>query len=122
MHRPSIQPDRFDLSRPANQAKLEATERLGAVASDVGCSLPAMAVAFTLAHPAVTSTIIGPRTRQQLDSLLDGADVTLDDAALNRIDEIVPPGTSLTTDGVWRPPALVDPSLRRRAVSDRTAA
>ena len=32
-----------------------------------------MAIAFTLAHPAVTSTIIGPRTREQLDDLLGAA-------------------------------------------------
>jgi aryl-alcohol dehydrogenase-like predicted oxidoreductase len=122
MNRPSIQPDRFDLSRPENQAKLDATERLAQVAANAGCSLAAMAIAFTLAHPAVTSAIIGPRTIEQLESLLDGADLVLDDATLDRIDEIVPPGTSLTTDGLWRSPALSDPTLRRRPPGARAAA
>ena len=40
-------------------------------------------------HPAVTSTIIGPKTMDQLDDLLGAADVTLDAATLDRIDEIV---------------------------------
>ena len=52
-----------------------------------------MAIAFTLAHPAVTSTIIGPRTREQLDDLLAAADMRLDAATLDAIDELVPPGT-----------------------------
>jgi aryl-alcohol dehydrogenase-like predicted oxidoreductase len=121
INRASIQPDRFDLSRPENQAKLDATERLAEVAAEAGCSLPAMAIAFAVAHPGVTSAIIGPRTMEQLDSLLEGAALTLDDAVLDRIDEIVPPGTNLTTDGVWRSPALGDPGLRRRAVAERAA-
>jgi aryl-alcohol dehydrogenase-like predicted oxidoreductase len=122
MNRPSVQPQRFDLSRPENLAKLDATERLAQVAADAGCSLPALAVAFTIAHPAVTSAIIGPRTLEHLESLLAEATFTPDDATLDRIDEIVPPGTNLTVDGTWRSPALSDPALRRRAVADRVAA
>ena len=121
MNRPSIQPDRFDLSRPENLVKLEAAERLGELAADIGCSLPDLAVAFTISHPAVTSAIIGPRTTEQLDSLLAGAGLTLDDDALDRIDEIVAPGTNLTTDGTWRSPALSEPWLRRRPAGDRAA-
>jgi aryl-alcohol dehydrogenase-like predicted oxidoreductase len=121
MYRPSIQPQRFDLSRPENQAKLDATERLAHVAADAGCSLPALAVAFTIAHPAVTSAIIGPRTFDQLESLLENSTLTLDDGTLDRIDEIVPPGTNLTVDGTWRSPALSDPALRRRPVAGRAA-
>ena len=122
MNRPAVQPDRFDLSRPENVAKLDATERLAALAADAGCSLPALAIAFTIAHRAVTSAILGPRTLDQLESLLDDAALTLDDETLDRIDEIVPPGTNLTVDGTWRSPALSDPALRRRAVADRVAA
>ncbi len=122
MNRPSIQPDRFDLSRPENLVKLDAAERLGELAADIGCSLPDLAVAFAIAHPAVTSAIIGPRTTEQLDSLLAGAGLRLDDDTLDRIDEIVAPGTNLTTDGTWRSPALSDPALRRRPAAGRAAA
>ena len=75
-----------------------------------------------VAHPGVTSAIIGPRTMDQLTDLLDGADVHLDDDILDRIDQIVPPGVTLNApDDGWQPPALTDPSVRRRPVSGRAA-
>ncbi|MFD4628576.1 aldo/keto reductase [Streptomyces sp. NPDC058284] len=121
--RPTLFPDRFDPAAPRTAAKLEAVERLVAVAEDVGCSLPELAVAFPLAHPAVTSVIIGPRTMEQLRNTLGGASVVLDDAALDRIDEIVPPGTDVyAPDGVWSPPSLTTPALRRRTADARSAA
>jgi aryl-alcohol dehydrogenase-like predicted oxidoreductase len=122
MYRPRVQPGRFDLSRPENRIKLDAAERFSEVAADVGCSLPELAVAFTLAHPGVTSTIIGPRTEGQLRATLAGSGLTLADATLDRIDAIVAPGTSLTADGLWREPALDRPSLRRRPLPERAAA
>jgi len=74
-----------------------------------------MALAFVLQHPVVTSAIIGPRTMEQLESHLGAADVTLDAALLDRIDEIVPPGTSFhSADIGYTPPAIADASLRRR--------
>ena len=41
----------------------------------------------------MTAPIIGPRTMEQLESQLGAVDVQLDAALLDRIDEIVPPGT-----------------------------
>jgi aryl-alcohol dehydrogenase-like predicted oxidoreductase len=122
MNRHRVQPERFDLTQPHNQAKLDAVERLSEVAAQGGCSLPEMAIAFTLTHPGVTSAIIGPRTLDQLKATLAGSHVTLDDDTLDRIDDIVAPGTNLTTDGLWRAPALDQPLLRRRPVSGRAAA
>ena len=108
-------PDRFDVARPENQRKLDAVEDLAKVASDGGVSMAAMALAFVVQHPAVTAAIIGPRTPEQLDALLAGADVALDDAILDRIDEIVPPGRTINpADAGYTPPALADPALRRR--------
>jgi aryl-alcohol dehydrogenase-like predicted oxidoreductase len=105
---------RFDLSRQANQRKLDLVEDLTTVAVKAGLSLVHMAVAFTLAHPAVTSTIIGPRTPQQLKDLLDGADVRLDDATLDAIDEIVSPGAVIEdADRGWQPPWMEPPARRR---------
>jgi aryl-alcohol dehydrogenase-like predicted oxidoreductase len=121
--RAALNPERFDPSVSQNAAKFEAVERLAELARDIGCSLPQLAVAFTVAHPAVTSAIIGPRTIQHLDGLLKGASLTLDDAILDRIDEIVPPGTNLYhPDGAWHPPALSDTARRRRPLADRAAA
>ena len=120
--RAALNPARFDPAIPENAAKLDAVEEFTALAASIGCSLPALAVAFTVAHPAVTSAIIGPRTMQQLEDQLKGASVTLDDAALDRIDEIVPPGTNLyQPDGAWRSQALTDPAQRRRPLADRAA-
>ena len=108
-------PLRFDPKLPGNQAKLAAVEELIKIAADAGCSLTHLALAFATSHPGVTSAIIGPRTMDQLTDLLAGAEVTLDDAVLDRIDQIVPPGTTLNSaDAGWQPPALTEPSARRR--------
>jgi aryl-alcohol dehydrogenase-like predicted oxidoreductase len=106
--------ERFDLSLPANQRKLEAAEALAELAEEAGRSLIELAIAFVLNHPAVTAAIIGPRTMEQLESQLPATDVVLDAALLDRIDEIVPPGINLNpADGGWANPAL-QPAARRR--------
>ncbi len=116
-------PDRFDASVPGNARKLDAVEDLVAVAEQAGTSLTHLAVAFTIAHPAVTSAIVGPRTMDQLTDLLAGAELVLDDDVLDAIDKIVPPGTDLNPeDAGWTPPALADVTTRRRAAVDRSAA
>jgi aryl-alcohol dehydrogenase-like predicted oxidoreductase len=121
--RPALQPRLFDPARPETAAKLAAVERFATLAADLGRSLPELALAFTVAHPAVTSVIIGPRTAGQLDSAIKGASLALDDATLDRIDEIVPPGTDLyQPDIAWSTPPLTDPALRRRWPGDRAAA
>ncbi|HET9103060.1 MAG TPA: aldo/keto reductase [Solirubrobacteraceae bacterium] len=107
-------PDRFDLSRPENQRKLEAADALAGLAEEAGMTLIEMAIAFVIRHPAVTAAIIGPRTMPQLESQLGAADITLSDDVLDRIDAIVPPGVNLSpTDGGVGNPAL-EPSARRR--------
>jgi aryl-alcohol dehydrogenase-like predicted oxidoreductase len=121
--RAALMPQRFDPSLPVNQRKLEVVEQLVKVAEDLGCTLPDLAIAFAAAHPAVTSVITGPRTMEHLTATLKGASLVLDDATLDRLDEIVPPGTDLyRADGAWNPPSLADPRLRRRAQDDRSAA
>jgi aryl-alcohol dehydrogenase-like predicted oxidoreductase len=103
------------MSLPGNQAKLEAAEKLAGLADETGLSLIHLALAFVTSHPAVTSAIIGPRTMEQLESQLGAADIVLTSDILDQIDEIVPPGTNLNPpDRGYEPPALTDPSLRRR--------
>jgi aryl-alcohol dehydrogenase-like predicted oxidoreductase len=108
-------PQRYDLSIPANQRKLEAADALAQLAEDAGMSLIHMALAFVINHPAVTAAIIGPRTMEQLESQLGAADVQLDSVLLDRIDEIVPPGTNFSfADAGFMPPSIADPARRRR--------
>jgi aryl-alcohol dehydrogenase-like predicted oxidoreductase len=108
-------PRRYDLSLPENQRKLDAAEQLAQLAEEAGLTLIQLAIAFVLRHPAVTAPIIGPRTMEQLESQLSALEVQLDDELLERIDEIVPPGTNFNpADAGWTPPALADPSRRRR--------
>jgi aryl-alcohol dehydrogenase-like predicted oxidoreductase len=114
-------PSRFDPELPETQRKLDVVENLIALADDLGCTLPQLAVAFPLVHPAVTSVILGPRTPQQLQDLLGGSHLELDDKTLDRIDEIVPPGTDLV-EVTWKPPTLTEAATRRRPFADRGAA
>jgi aryl-alcohol dehydrogenase-like predicted oxidoreductase len=107
-------PSRYDLSIPANQRKLDVVEQLAVLAAEAGLSLVHLAIAFVIRHPAVTAAIIGPRTMEQLESQLGAADVTLEDAVLDRIDEIVVPGTNVNpADGGWQNPDLEPPARRR---------
>jgi aryl-alcohol dehydrogenase-like predicted oxidoreductase len=105
----------YDESRPPVQHKLDLVEELIRVAGKAGISLTHMAIAFTLAHPAVTSTIIGPRTREQLDDLVAAADVRLDTATLDAIDDLVPPGTLVDEDDRGFDPWWFEAKARRRA-------
>ena len=85
------------------------------MAEEAGITLIEMAIAFVIRHPAVTAAIIGPRTMEHLESQLSAADVTLSDEVLDRIDEIVTPGTDVNpSDGGWENPYL-KPVNRRRA-------
>jgi len=105
-----------------DERRLDVVEQLIPLAEAAGLPMTHLAMAFTIAHPAVTSALIGPRTMGHLDDLLAGFDVTLSDEILDRIDEIVPPGTDVgTLDQAFQPPALLTPSLRRRPLGERAA-
>ena len=107
-------PQRYDLSLSENQRKLELADALGRLADEAGISLIHLALAFVIRHPTVTSAIIGPRTMEQFESQVGAPDVHLDDALLDRIDEIVAPGTNVNpADAGWQHPDLA-PSARRR--------
>lgn len=108
----------------SDEGSLDKVEQLIPLAQSAGMSLMHMALAFVVAHPALTSAIIGPRTPEQLDGLLAGADVVLNDELLDRIDEIVPPGVDVAPleGAAYSPPSITQVSLRRRSVAERAAA
>ena len=107
-----------------DEGSLDKVERLIPLAQGAGMSLMHMALGFVVAHPALTSAIIGPRTMEQLDGLLAGAEVVLDDELLDRIDEIVPPGVDVAPleGAAYSPPSIAQASLRRRPMAERAAA
>jgi aryl-alcohol dehydrogenase-like predicted oxidoreductase len=116
-HRSGFQPQHF-----GDERKLDVVEQLVPLAAKAGLPMTHLAMAFAIAHPGVTSAIIGPRTMEQLDDLLAGAEVTLDDEILDRIDEIAPPGTDAgPNDVAYTPPTVSNVSLRRRPVAERSA-
>jgi len=117
-HRSESMPVHFD-----HDGKLAVVEQLVELADQAGLRMTHLAMAFAVSHPGVTSAIIGPRTMDQLDDLLAGAEVTLGDDLLDQIDKIAPPGTEAGPNNVaYTPPAVLDPSLRRRPTAERSAA
>ncbi|WP_031088297.1 aldo/keto reductase [Streptomyces sp. NRRL WC-3549] len=114
-NRSTMLPERFDLSLPSNRARLDAVEQLAQVADEAGLTMIQLALGFVTAHPAVTSALIGPRTQEHLSTQLAAADTVLSADLLDAIDAIVAPGTDLAAHEKFdAPPALLDPSLRRR--------
>jgi aryl-alcohol dehydrogenase-like predicted oxidoreductase len=106
-----------------DERRLDAVERLIPLAEEAGLPMPHLAMAFAISHPGVTCALLGARTMEQLDGLLAGVDVALSDDVLDRIDEIVPPGTDVgTLDQAYVPPAIQKTELRRRPLSERSAA
>jgi aryl-alcohol dehydrogenase-like predicted oxidoreductase len=116
-------PTAFDATSPANAAKLDAADALGALADEAGLTLVQMAVAFVISHPAVTSAIIGPRTMEHLDGYLAADGIELPADVLDRIDEIVPPGVTINvTDNMWNVGTrALDAAFRRRPGTHPTA-
>ncbi|CCK25101.1 aldoketoreductase [Streptomyces davaonensis JCM 4913] len=113
--RSKVLPERFDLSRPTNRARLDAVEQLAVIADQAGLTMIQLALGFVTAHPAVTSALIGPRTLDHLRTQLAAADTVLPADVLDAIDTVVAPGIDLAPEEKHdTPPALLDPALRRR--------
>jgi len=83
-----------DLTNPKFEQRIEIVEELLKLAGEKGTPLSRFALKWTLRHPAVTSTIIGPRTREQLEDAIAALEVTVTDEDAARVDALVPPGTS----------------------------
>ena len=90
-------------ARFVNDRTLETTRRLSEIATSIGVSVTALAVAWSRQHDFVASTIIGATTLEQLNESLEARDLILDDETMSRIDEIdfeIP--TPMTEDGLRR--------------------
>jgi aryl-alcohol dehydrogenase-like predicted oxidoreductase len=67
---------------------VDLVEKLKVIASRLDITMPQLAVAYTLAHPALTSAIVGVRKPSHITSVLPAVDVKLDEATLAEIREI----------------------------------
>jgi aryl-alcohol dehydrogenase-like predicted oxidoreductase len=114
---------KFMPKQMSDARSLDAVEQLIPLAHEAGMPLTHLAMGFVMAHPGVTSAILGPRTMAQLDDLIAGAEVRLNDEILDRIDAIAPPGIDVgVNEAGYHPPAITQPSLRRRPAAERSAA
>jgi len=79
--------------------RIEAYERL---CEELGEEPANVAIAWLLHQRAVTAPIIGPRTVEQLDSIVRALEIKLDDATLQRLDAIFPgPGGPAPEAFAW---------------------
>lgn len=113
--RAELIPGRFDVASAHNRRKLQAADALAELAAENGLSLVELSMAFALNHPAISSVIIGPRTQEHLETYLEAVDVVLSDDVLDRIDEIVEPGTQFHDRDTGRDTPSLQPSALRRA-------
>lgn len=116
--RADLIPGRFDVAAEQNQRKLAAADALATLAEENDRSLVDVSIAFALNHPAVSSVIVGPRTREHLDAYLAAAaragDEPLTDEILDRIDQIVAPGTQFLERDTGRDTPSLQPAALRR--------
>jgi aryl-alcohol dehydrogenase-like predicted oxidoreductase len=111
----SMPAGRDPLDGPNAEARFDVVEALDGIAGEAGISLTQLALAWVDAHPAITSTIIGPKTPDQLDQALDAADLMLTADVLDAIDKVVRPGTDVPGTSHFVPNPALGAAQRRRA-------
>lgn len=74
--------------RFVNERTLSSTARFARIAADAGLALPTLAIAWSLAHDFVGSTIIGATSVEQLAVTLPAADVALSEDVLAACNEV----------------------------------
>ena len=93
-------------SEPLLGRNLALVERLRPLAERLGTTLPALAVAWTLAQPGVTAAIVGARLPRHIDGWLPGADLELGDRELAEIDEAISETEAGSDDPPTPPPHM----------------
>jgi aryl-alcohol dehydrogenase-like predicted oxidoreductase len=84
---------KFRSGEEVPEAAWDVIELAEQMAKEKGAKMDAFALAWTLANPAVTSPIIGPRTMEQLEGNLKALSVQITDEDKQRIDAVIKPGT-----------------------------
>jgi aryl-alcohol dehydrogenase-like predicted oxidoreductase len=81
-HSPDFSGERF-------ARNLEVVERLDAFARERGISLPQLAVAWTLSHPAVQVAIVGARHPEHLNGTAAAGDIELSEQDMRKVGDIL---------------------------------
>jgi voltage-dependent potassium channel beta subunit len=73
------------------EGKIDKLKKLMTLAEELGVSMASLAIAWTIANPHVTSTILGATKKEQLEDNLKALDVVklLTPELMNRIDDIL---------------------------------
>jgi aryl-alcohol dehydrogenase-like predicted oxidoreductase len=71
------------------------------LAEEIGAEPGTLGLAWLLTRPAVTAPIIGPRTRDQLDTALSAIELDLTPEHLGRLDDIFPGRKTAPEDYAW---------------------
>jgi aryl-alcohol dehydrogenase-like predicted oxidoreductase len=78
------------------ESVFDVVEPLQVLANEKGVPLAQLALAWTLLHPAVTSSITGPRTLAHLEDAISALEVRFTEEDIKRIDAIIPPGENVS--------------------------
>jgi aryl-alcohol dehydrogenase-like predicted oxidoreductase len=68
---------------------LRVVAKLAALATELGFTLPQLAISWTLANPAVQVAIVGTRDRDHVDEAMAASAIDLDDEVMQRIDDLM---------------------------------
>ena len=74
---------------PNLNQNLDVVDELLTVADRIGTTLPRLALAWVLRHPAVSVALSGCRSPREIEENVKALDITLDDGALSEIDSIM---------------------------------
>ncbi len=84
------------LERRLTAGMYDLVDKLDPLAAEKSCSMAQLALSWVAGRPGVTSPIIGPRTMAHLEDNLGALEVTFTEEELERIDELVPPGSMVS--------------------------
>jgi len=76
-------------TEPKLSRNLEVAARMEKIAEKHGVPTPAVSIAWVRQHSAVTGAIVGVRRPDQVDGIIDGGTLELDDEDMAQIDELI---------------------------------
>ncbi len=78
-----------EFQEPRLTHNLKLADLMGKIAQKHNVPTPAVSIAWVRQHPAVTGAIVGVRRPDQVDGVIDGGTLALDDEDMQKIDELI---------------------------------